>query len=73
MALVTFVGASGPCASGGTEVETGVDVNGDGQLESSEVMATSYVCSGIQARKDLRGPQDRKDLKGPRRRSRSSS
>jgi hypothetical protein len=34
------------CANGGEEIETGIDTNGDGMLEPSEVMSTSYVCNG---------------------------
>lgn len=36
------------CASGGTKLEAGLDVNGDGVLDTSEidVGATSYVCDG---------------------------
>lgn len=65
VALVSFVGASGPCASGGTEVETGVDVNADGQLESSEVTATSYVCSGDPGAQGPQGPPGPQGPAGP--------
>ncbi|MFL6604974.1 MAG: WD40/YVTN/BNR-like repeat-containing protein [Steroidobacteraceae bacterium] len=34
------------CASGGKKFTSGLDVNGDGVLETSEVTATSYVCNG---------------------------
>ena len=34
------------CATGGARIETGVDVNGDGELQDSEVTATSFVCNG---------------------------
>ncbi|MFI5041839.1 MAG: RCC1 domain-containing protein, partial [Acidimicrobiales bacterium] len=34
------------CADGGTQIQSGLDANGDGQLESTEVTSTSYVCNG---------------------------
>jgi alpha-tubulin suppressor-like RCC1 family protein len=34
------------CAYGGTKVETGLDTNGTGALESGEVTKTTYVCKG---------------------------
>jgi hypothetical protein len=33
------------CAQGGTAVKTGLDTNGNGALDSSEVTQTQYVCS----------------------------
>jgi hypothetical protein len=38
------VGAN--CADGGRKITSGLDVNGDGLLENSEVTTTSYVCNG---------------------------
>lgn len=34
------------CASGGTEILVGVDANGNGMLQDSEVTSTQYVCAG---------------------------
>jgi OmcA/MtrC family decaheme c-type cytochrome len=34
------------CPNGGTKVEAGVDDNGNGVLDDSEVMSTTYVCNG---------------------------
>ncbi|MDC0714817.1 hypothetical protein POL68_40590 [Stigmatella sp. ncwal1] len=34
------------CPLGGTAIQTGLDDNGDGQLNDSEVRQTSFVCSG---------------------------
>ncbi|SEU07764.1 DUF7151 family protein [Stigmatella erecta] len=34
------------CPQGGTAIQTGLDDNGDGALNDSEVQQTSYVCSG---------------------------
>ena len=31
--------------NGGTRVDSGIDTNGDGQLEDSEMTATTYVCN----------------------------
>jgi GH35 family endo-1,4-beta-xylanase len=37
------------CAQGGTRIDVGNDLNGDGVLESNEITATSYVCNGTPA------------------------
>ncbi|MDO7849161.1 hypothetical protein Q5H92_22550 [Hymenobacter sp. M29] len=42
----TAEAAGANCATGGTKVESGRDLNGDGTLNASEVTATSYVCNG---------------------------
>ena len=34
------------CANGGTKIEVGVDADGDGALDTTEVTSTSYVCDG---------------------------
>jgi hypothetical protein len=34
------------CSQGGTVVRSGLDTNGNGTLESSEITSTSYVCNG---------------------------
>jgi YVTN family beta-propeller protein len=46
--LVTSVaaGPSSPCPSGGEMIQVGLDANGDGILESTEVQNTAYVCNG---------------------------
>jgi OmcA/MtrC family decaheme c-type cytochrome len=38
--------AGANCANGGTKVEVGLDTNGNGTLDPSEVTSTSYVCNG---------------------------
>lgn len=47
-ALVSLVteSAGANCTTGGTAVQTGVDDNGNGTLDSSEIDATRYVCNG---------------------------
>lgn len=40
------VGAN--CAAGGRRVDSGVDLDGDAQLSSSEITSTTYVCNGEQ-------------------------
>jgi hypothetical protein len=37
------------CADGGVAIKTGVDKNGNGFLDDSEVTSTQYVCNGPQA------------------------
>ena len=34
------------CANGGQRIDTGVDTNGNGTLDSDEVTASTYVCNG---------------------------
>ena len=34
------------CSNGGSAVEAGLDLNGNGALDDGEVMTTSYVCDG---------------------------
>ena len=47
MALrTTTVAAGADCASGGVRVETGVDDDGDAQLDDVEVDGTAFVCAG---------------------------
>jgi hypothetical protein len=41
------------CANGGEAVETGLDTNGNGMLDASEVTATSYVCAGSDGKQPL--------------------
>lgn len=38
--------AGANCAHGGIRIDVGIDDDGDGQLDDSEVMNTSYVCNG---------------------------
>lgn len=47
--LVAMVAeASGPnCANGGYKVNSGIDINKNGTLESIEIQNSSYVCNGI--------------------------
>jgi photosystem II stability/assembly factor-like uncharacterized protein len=47
--LVDVVPASAGtnCPSGGEKVTSGLDTNGDGVLEPTEVTSSSYVCNGI--------------------------
>jgi OmcA/MtrC family decaheme c-type cytochrome len=51
MALVSMVPepAGVNCANGGTKVLSGLDANGNGELDAAEVNAasTSYVCNGV--------------------------
>ncbi len=46
LVAVTDESAGDNCASGGQKVETGVDDNGNGVLDSDEVENTFYVCNG---------------------------
>lgn len=41
--------AGANCAAGGTRLDTGLDADGDGVLEASEIARTTYVCNGATA------------------------
>ncbi len=43
---VTEVPPGGECASGGMEISTGTDLNGNGTLDPDEVTATQTICYG---------------------------
>jgi hypothetical protein len=47
---------SSQCPNGGEEVQVGVDTNGDGILEPSEVQQTAYVCNGVNNGRSGSGP-----------------
>jgi hypothetical protein len=36
--------AGANCAEGGTRIDTGVDADGDGELDADEVDSTEYLC-----------------------------
>ena len=38
--------AGANCSAGGIAIETGLDENGNGTLDASEITSTSYVCTG---------------------------
>jgi hypothetical protein len=46
--LATVSGAAplANCPSGGISVDSGIDTNGNGQLDAAEVTGTQYVCNG---------------------------
>ena len=41
------------CENGGIKIDSGVDTNGDGTLDDSEITATAYVCNGIDGNNSL--------------------
>lgn len=45
------------CAFGGVLIEIGLDVNSNGQLESTEVMESFYICNGGPGSTGPTGPQ----------------
>lgn len=44
--VTSFSGSQGGCTNGGLLIRTGIDDNGNGVLNASEIDATSYVCNG---------------------------
>ncbi len=44
--LVTNEAASPNCPTGGSRIDAGIDADGNGVLEPSEVTSTQYVCNG---------------------------
>ena len=47
--LITDEPAGANCQSGGLRIDTGIDDNNDGTLDTAEVVATNYVCNGTDA------------------------
>lgn len=45
-AAVATVPAGNQCASGGYRIDSGLDSNGNGQLDSGEISLSQYVCNG---------------------------
>lgn len=50
---VTNIGAGINCENGGLKIDTGVDLNGNGILDDSEINATHYVCNGLEGLSSL--------------------
>ncbi|MFN5207960.1 MAG: hypothetical protein ACK5D8_00585, partial [Bacteroidota bacterium] len=59
--------AGANCATGGVKVEYGLDANGNGTLDASEINAslTKYVCNGAVGATGATGPQGPIGLTGP--------
>ncbi len=53
LVTVTSIGAGNRCENGGTRIESGLDTNGNGNLDDSEVTATAFVCNGINGNNSL--------------------
>ncbi len=43
---ITAEAAGAQCAQGGQRIDSGLDSNADGVLDSGEITATSYICNG---------------------------
>ncbi len=46
MVNITDEGAGSDCPAGGIRLDTGLDTNGDGNLQPAEITATQFVCDG---------------------------
>jgi hypothetical protein len=46
LSVVTAEPASGNCNRGGSRVDSGIDANRNGVLETREIATTRYVCEG---------------------------
>ncbi|WP_146190722.1 DUF7151 family protein [Polaribacter aquimarinus] len=44
---ITNEAAGVNCETGGVKIDSGVDTNGNGILEDSEIVATAYACNGL--------------------------
>lgn len=53
LTTVTTEPASNNCENGGIKIDSGVDINGDGTLDSNEITATAYVCNGVNGNNGL--------------------
>jgi hypothetical protein len=50
---VVPVAAGGDCANGGYKIQTGLDADGSGTLDASEVQNTQFVCNGANGNNSL--------------------
>lgn len=55
-AAVATVPAGNPCPSGGYRIDSGLDSNGNGQLDGTEVTASQVVCNGEPGADGAAGP-----------------
>lgn len=53
LTTVTTEAAGTNCENGGLKINSGIDVNGDGTLDDTEISATAYVCNGIDGNNSL--------------------
>ena len=44
------------CATGGSKISAGSDLNGNGKLDSTEVTSTSFICNGANGATGVTGP-----------------
>jgi transcription elongation factor Elf1 len=45
--------AGANCENGGIKIDSGIDTNGDGTLDDTEITATAYVCNGVDGNNSL--------------------
>lgn len=57
--------AGANCTFGGHEVQSGVDMNGNGALDADEVQTTGYVCHGATGATGPQGPEGPEGPPGP--------
>jgi hypothetical protein len=50
---VTTEPTGGNCENGGIKIDSGIDTNGDGTLDDTEITATAYVCNGVDGNNSL--------------------
>ena len=50
---VTTEPAGSNCESGGIRIDSGLDINNDGNLNGNEITATAYVCNGVDGNSSL--------------------
>ena len=62
----TLEPAGANCATGGTKIEVGIDVNGNGVLDANEINAsqTKYVCNGAQGPQGIQGTDGANGIDG---------
>jgi len=53
LTIVSTEAAGTNCENGGLKIDSGIDANGDGTLDDTEISATAYVCNGVDGNNTL--------------------
>jgi hypothetical protein len=63
--VVQSAAPASACPNGGTEIQSGIDKNGDNQLGTGELISISYICNGAAGDAGAQGPAGATGPQGP--------